>query len=79
MVFTEELQSWKKKKYSDGSMRFSHSKKFIDVHKLMGKYWIDYGMKDGNVLATMKPAKSMKEAMKRVEDAKSEFVLREKR
>lgn len=79
MVFTEELEKWKKKKYSDGTLRFTHSNKFIDIHKGMGNYWIDYGTKDGNVLATMKPAKNMKEAIKRVEDAKKEFVWGEKR
>lgn len=79
MAFIEELAKWKKRRYSDGRIRFTYLNKFIDVHKAMGDYWIDYGMKDGNVIATMKSAKTMKEAMRRVRDAKKEFVLKEKR
>lgn len=70
---------WKKKIYKDGGIRFTQRNKFIDVHKSMGDYWVDYGLKDGHVLATLKPAKNMKEAMKRVKDAKKEFILTEKR
>jgi hypothetical protein len=75
----KKISKWNLKTYKDGSMRFTLKDKFIDVHKTMGLYWIDYGLKGGHSIGTLKPVKTLKEAMKQVEESKDEFVLTEKR
>jgi len=57
---------------------FTSGKKFIGVHKAMGLYWVDYGIKGQHMLGTLKPARTMKGALRRVDDAKKEFNLAEK-
>ena len=71
---------WRTYILKDGTLRFTQWGKYIDVHKSMGNYWIDYGMRGGHVLATMVPVKTLKDAMKMVDEAKKDgFVWKEKR
>lgn len=74
-----KISGWSLKTYKDGTMFFTHGNKFVEVHKAMGRYWIDYGLKDGNTIGTLKPVKTLRGAMRKVEQAKEEFVLMEKR
>lgn len=75
----KKVSGWSLYTSKDGSMRFTSGNMFIGVHKSLGRYWVDYGLRDGHVIGTLRPAKTLKEAMQKVEDAKGEFVFMEKR
>jgi hypothetical protein len=72
------ISEWKRRNIHDDSIMFTSGKKFIGVHKALGLYWIDYGIKGQHMLGTLKPARTMKDVLRRVEDAKKEFVLADK-
>jgi hypothetical protein len=67
---------WKKKKiiYKD-SIRWTERNKFVDLHKALDLWWVDYGIVGGNVLGTLVPAKTLKHALIKVQQAKKEFHL----
>ena len=75
----KKVSDWDLKTYKDGSMKFTQGNKFILVHKSMSRYWVDYGLLDGHMMGTLKPVKTLRGAMRKVEEAKDEFGLMEKR
>ena len=65
--------TWKKTKYKDGSFVLKNMQAYIYVHKTMSRYWIDYGIKNRNVMSTMM-AKNQAELAKKIALAKKSFV-----
>lgn len=70
-------KAWSKKVLHGDSITFKSGRKFISMHRMMGLYWIDYGLVDGNVLGTLAPVKTKKKALEQVEEAKKEFLSRD--
>lgn len=75
----KKVSGWVLFAYKDGSMKFTQGNKFILVHKSMCRYWVDYGLLDGHMMGTLNPVKTLRGAMRKVEEVKDEFGLTEKR
>ena len=70
---------WQKRQHKNGSFKLVDGKRFIFVHKSLGCYWIDYGIDGTHTLGTLPPVKTLRDAYRRVAQAKREFRNEPKR